>query len=136
VLAARAAQDPSNAGARVRGRNARGVSLLRTLPEDAACLPQRVRRRPRRLVEVVPGLRRSPRVAGAAMTDDEEKATAIFNKAVALLKKLKKIDPNLQLYSASGTLCLMQGDSHDEYGRPRREAVIATASGLTVGGDW
>jgi hypothetical protein len=57
-----------------------------------------------------------------------------FRRAVALLKQ---IDPSYSLYVASDTLCLMKGPSHDDCGRPRRDAILAHETTLRIsGGDW
>ena len=50
---------------------------------------------------------------------------------------LRTIDPGLELYVASDTLCLMHGPSHDDQGRPQQDNVIDSTSSLRIsGGDW
>ena len=45
--------------------------------------------------------------------------------------------PDATYYSASGTLCLMLGDSHDDRDQPQQKLVAATGVGIVVdGGDW
>lgn len=57
-----------------------------------------------------------------------------FRKAVELLRS---IDPDLTLYVASDTLCLMQGPSHDNEGHAQRHNIIETAGSIRIsGGDW
>lgn len=57
-----------------------------------------------------------------------------FRKAVELLRS---IDPDLEIYVASTTMCLMKGPSHDKYARPLRDNVIDDAGGVRIsGGDW
>ena len=57
-----------------------------------------------------------------------------FRKAVELLLS---IDPDLTLYVASDTLCLMHGPSHDDQGRPQQRNVIDSEGSLRIsGGDW
>lgn len=60
-----------------------------------------------------------------------------FNRAVSELQALLRVDSRLSLYVASDTLCLMRGPSHDDHGKPLRENVVTSASGLRIsGGDW
>lgn len=57
-----------------------------------------------------------------------------FHQAVELLRK---IDPELTLYVANDTLCLMRGPSHDDQGHPRKESILETTTCLRIsGGDW
>ena len=57
-----------------------------------------------------------------------------FRKAVDLLRSL---DPDLSLYVASDTLCLMSGPSHDDHGQARRDRILETTALLRIsGGDW
>ncbi len=53
------------------------------------------------------------------------------------VEMLRGMEPDLSLYVASGTLCLMSGPSHDEQGRPLRDNVVESAGDLRIsGGDW
>ena len=55
----------------------------------------------------------------------------------ALLREVRKEFPDAMYYSASGTLCLLLGDSHDRNGKPQNELLVTVAAGLTIdGGDW
>jgi hypothetical protein len=57
-----------------------------------------------------------------------------FRQAIELLRQ---IDPDLSLYVASDTLCLMKGPTHDEHGRAQQRNVIDSSSSLRIsGGDW
>ena len=57
-----------------------------------------------------------------------------FRKAVELLQS---IDPDLSIYVASDTICLMAGPSHDERAQPLKSNVIESAGSLRIsGGDW
>lgn len=57
-----------------------------------------------------------------------------FRQAVELLRSL---DPDLSLYVAGSTLCLMEGPSHDDRARPLRDNVVDSSVGLYIsGGDW
>jgi hypothetical protein len=57
-----------------------------------------------------------------------------FRQAIELLRQ---IDPDLSLYVASDTLCLMKGPSHDDRGRAQQCNVIDSSSSLRIGGgDW
>lgn len=64
-----------------------------------------------------------------------------FDRAVKTLKEamdeIRVVFPDATYYSASGTLCLMLGDSHDDHDRPQQKLVAATGVGIVVdGGDW
>jgi hypothetical protein len=57
-----------------------------------------------------------------------------FRRAVELLRS---IDPDLSIYVASSTMCLMKGPSHDDHARPLRGNVVDDAGGVRIsGGDW
>lgn len=57
-----------------------------------------------------------------------------FRAAVNLLRL---IDPDLSLYVANDTLCLMRGPSHDDQGHPQQGNVIDSVTSLRIGGgDW
>ena len=57
-----------------------------------------------------------------------------FRKAIKLLRT---IDPDLTLFVASDTLCLMHGPSHDDRGQARKTSVLDVESSLRIsGGDW
>jgi hypothetical protein len=57
-----------------------------------------------------------------------------FRAAVNLLRL---IDPDLSLYVANDTLCLMRGPSHDDQGHPQQDNIIDSSSSLRIGGgDW
>jgi hypothetical protein len=65
-----------------------------------------------------------------------EGAVRLFSAAVGALRKLGS---GFSLYVTNDTLCLMSGPSHDEYGQPLRDNVIASESGSGLrisGGDW
>lgn len=78
------------------------------------------------------GVKRNRRAnAPAARTDRQ-----LFDGAVKNLRELS--NRGFQLYVAgSGTLCLMNGNSHDESGAPRRDRVVMDANVPGMGGgDW
>jgi hypothetical protein len=84
-----------------------------------------------------------PRLGGVLATasctegiDVVSRASSIraFRQAIGLLRS---IDPDLSLYVASDTLCLMRGPSHDDHGRPQQQNVIDSTGSLRIsGGDW
>lgn len=64
-----------------------------------------------------------------------------FNRACkAMQKALEEVRqhfPDACYYSASDTLCLMLGDSHDEKNKPQQELVAVVALAPRIGGgDW
>lgn len=73
------------------------------------------------------------------MTEIEyQRAIRAFDAAIRDLRKCLRVNPRLELYVAADVLCLMDGPSHDREGKtPRKDAVIASAGCLRIGGgDW
>ncbi|EFH2752757.1 hypothetical protein KNY83_004043 [Salmonella enterica subsp. enterica serovar Mbandaka] len=69
------------------------------------------------------------------------KATRRFyrltNSMNKLLQEVREHFPDAQYYSASGTVSLLLGSSHDKNDHPVREMVAVTSPDLNIeGGDW
>ncbi|EFF0326404.1 hypothetical protein RSM67_001610 [Enterobacter roggenkampii] len=69
------------------------------------------------------------------------KATRRFyrltNNMNKLLQEVREHFPDAMYYSASGTVSLLLGSSHDKNDHPVREMVAVTSPDLNIeGGDW
>lgn len=79
--------------------------------------------------------------ASGLLSDAMPTAARRFYRAAQSLEKLladvKEHFPDASYYSASGTLNLMLGDSHDADERGQQDLVAYSAHKLTIeGGDW
>lgn len=54
-----------------------------------------------------------------------------------LMDEINRHFPDASFYSASGSFCLLLGDSHDEGEQPQQDLLAHTAVSLYIeGGDW
>lgn len=91
--------------------------------------------------EVMEAINNDDRTAQELLLDVMPNAVTRFNRVTislnALLVDVRKYFPDACYYSASDTLCLMLGDSHNDDSEPQRELVVtATNKPMIGGGDW
>ncbi|EBU9477235.1 hypothetical protein DN356_13045 [Salmonella enterica subsp. enterica serovar Chester] len=91
--------------------------------------------------EVMEAINNDDRTAEGLLLDVMPTAVTRFNRVTtslnALLIDIRKYFPDACYYSASDTLCLMLGDSHNDDDQPQRELVVtATNKPMIGGGDW
>ncbi|EAQ2326339.1 hypothetical protein E3J31_08270 [Salmonella enterica] len=64
-------------------------------------------------------------------------AARLTNSMNKLLQEVREHFPDALYYSASGTVSLLLGSSHDNNDHPVREMVAVTSPDLNIeGGDW
>ncbi|MEG1688164.1 MAG: hypothetical protein RR308_00170 [Hafnia sp.] len=91
--------------------------------------------------EVMEAINNDDRTAQGLLLDVMPTAVTRFNRVTAslnaLLVDIRKHFPYACYYSASDTLCLMLGDSHNVDNQPQRELVVTvTNKPMIGGGDW
>ena len=59
------------------------------------------------------------------------------NKINEVIKRILKYNTNVNVYLAMEDLCLLNGESHDEYGNKQPENVVTSVAITNAsGGDW
>lgn len=91
--------------------------------------------------EVLEIIESGKETASGLLYDAMPTASRRFHRAAQTLEKLlKEVQehfPDASYYSASGSFCLLLGDSHGDGEIAQQELLAHTAVGLTVeGGDW
>lgn len=72
-----------------------------------------------------------------AMPNAARRFYRLTNNMNKLLQEVREHFPDAQYYSASGTVSLLLGSSHDKNDNPIREMVAVTSPDLNIeGGDW
>lgn len=96
---------------------------------------------PMNRAEAMEAINNDDRTAQELLLDVMPTAVTRFNRVTkslnTLLVDVRKHFPDACYYSASDTLCLMLGDSHNNDEEPQRELVVtATNKPMIGGGDW
>ncbi|EOG8082490.1 hypothetical protein OGW18_20785 [Citrobacter sp. CK184] len=97
--------------------------------------------KPMNQAEVMEAINNDDCTAQGLLLDVMPTAVTRFNRVTAslnaLLVDIRKHFPDACYYSASDTLCLMLGDSHNDDGQPQCELVVTiTNKPMIGGGDW
>jgi len=72
-----------------------------------------------------------------AMPNAARRFYRLTNSMNKLLQEVREHFPDAKYYSASGTVSLLLGSSHDKNDNPVREMVAVTSPDLNIeGGDW